>query len=43
MLSERFYVGVRDSRCKPQSYVTQKKTRGYVYHLDLELGDRIQE
>ena len=40
MLSEKFCVGVRDPRCKPKSSVTQKKTHGHVYHLDLELSDR---
>ena len=40
VLSERFYAGVRDPQCKPKSSVAQKKTRGYVYYLDLELGDR---
>ena len=39
MLSEKFYMGVRDPQCKPKSSVAQNKTHGYVYHLDLELSD----
>ena len=40
VLSEKFYMGVRDPRCNLKSYVAQEKTRGHVYHLDLELSDR---
>ena len=40
MLSEKFCVGVRDPRCKPKSSVSQNKTQGHVYHLDLEFSDR---
>ena len=42
MLSKKFCGGVRDPRCKPKSYVAQKKTHGHGYHLDFELGDRIR-
>ena len=40
MLCEKFYVGVRDPRCKPKSSVAQEKTYGLVCYLDLELIDR---
>ena len=43
MLSEKFYVGVRDLWCKPKISVSQKKTHGHVYHLDLELSDRSRD
>ena len=43
VLSEKFYMGVRDPRCNPKSFVAQKKTHGYVYHLDLELSDRSRD
>ena len=37
---KRFYMGVKDLRCKPKSFVAQKKTHGHIHHLDLELSDR---
>ena len=40
MLSEKFYVGVRDTRCNPKNSIPQKKTHGHIYHLDLQLSDR---
>ena len=40
VLSEKFCMGVRDPRCNPKSFIAQEKTRGHVYHLDLELSDR---
>ena len=43
VLSEKFYGGVRDPRCKPKSFVAQKKTHGHVYHLDFKLGDRSRD
>ena len=43
MLSEKLCGGVRDLQCKPKSYVTQNKTHGHVYHLDLELSNRNQD
>ena len=42
-MSQNFCMGVRDPRCKPKSYVAQKKTHGHVYHLDLELSDRSRD
>ena len=39
-MSQNLCIGVRDPRCKPKSSIAQKKTHGYVYHLDLELSDR---
>ena len=35
-------MGVRDPRRKPKISVAQNKTHGHVYHLDLELSDRIR-
>ena len=43
MISEKFCVGVKDPRCKLKSFVAQKKTHDYVYHLDLELSDRSRD
>ena len=40
MLFEKFYVGVRDPRCKLKSSVAQKKAHGHGYHLDFQLGDK---
>ena len=43
VLSEKFYMGVRDLWCNLKSSVAQKKTHGHVYHLDLELIDRSRD
>ena len=43
MVSEKFYMGVRDSWCKPKSFVAQKKTHGHGYHLDFGMGDRSRD
>ena len=43
VLYEKFCGGVIDPLCKPKIYVDQKKTHGYVYHLDLELSDRSRD
>ena len=43
VLSEKFYVGVRDPRYKSKSSSTQKKTHNHVYHLNLELSDRSRD
>ena len=43
VLSGKFYMGVRDPRCKSKSSVAQNKTHGHVYHLDLELSDRSRD
>ena len=40
VLSEKFCMGVRDPWCNSKSSVSQEKTHGHVYHLDLELSDR---
>ena len=39
----KFYVGVRDLRCNPKSFVAQKNTHGYGYHIDFELCDRSRD
>ena len=43
VLFENFCMGVRDPWCNPKSYIAQKKTRGHVYYLDLELSDRSRD
>ena len=43
VLSEKVCMGVRDPRYYPESYVTQEKTHGHVYYLDLELSDRSRD
>ena len=40
ILFEKFGMAVRDPRCNPKSSVSQEKTQGHVYHLDLELSDK---
>ena len=42
-MSQNFCMDVRDPRCKPESFVAQKKTHGQVYHLDLELNYRSRD
>ena len=37
---KRFCMGVRDPRYYLEISVSQEKTHGHVYHLDLELSDR---
>ena len=40
VLSEKFYMGVKDLWCNSKSFVAQKNTHGYGYHIDFELCDR---
>ena len=40
VLSGKFCVSVRDPQCNPKSFVAQKNTHGYGYHIDFKLCDR---
>ena len=42
-ISRNFCVNVRDSKCKPKSYVNRDKNTWSGYHVDLELRDRSRE